>query len=122
MSISGTTTSIASNVTTTLTLTGAKTYVLQNVQTNSAAWVRFYTDPTSLSNDSGRSITTDPTAGSGLIAEIITSTSSNVQIVTPGVIGFNNDSTPTTNIYLAVTNLGASSQAINVQATILKLE
>ena len=36
------------------------------------------------------------------------------QILSPGVIGYNNDGTPSSNVYLKVVNKSGSTQAITV--------
>ena len=64
---------------------------------------------------------TDPTPGSGVIAEAIT-TGAATQLVTPGLIGFNNDGTPSTNVYLKVVNKSGSTQAITITIHYLPLE
>ena len=115
------TSSIANNASANITITAAKTYALQKIQTSAAAWVTLYTDTTSRSNDSSRNETTDPTPGSGVIAEAIT-TGAATQLVTPGLIGFNNDGTPSTNVYLKVVNKSGSTQAITITLHYLPLE
>ena len=99
----------------------AKTYVLHKIQTNYAAWVTLYTDVNSRANDSNRTETTDPTPGSGVIAEVITS-GATTQILTPGVIGWNDDATPSSNTYLKVVNKESNSVPITVTLHYLKLE
>jgi len=104
-----------------ITITAAKSYVLQKIQTSAAAWVTLYTDSTSRSNDSSRNQTTDPAPGSGVIAEVIT-TGAATQIITPGIIGWNNDGTPSTNVYVKVKNTGSGAGAITVTLHYLALE
>ena len=104
-----------------ITITAAKSYVLQKIQTSAAAWVTLYTDSTSRSNDSSRNQTTDPAPGSGVIAEVIT-TGAATQIMTPGIIGWNNDGTPSTNVYVKVKNTGSGAAAITVTLHYLALE
>jgi hypothetical protein len=117
----GTTASLANNATGNLTIVGFKGYVLYKIQTSAGAWVRIYTDAASRTADAGRAQTSDPSPGSGIIAEIITSGAQTI-VVGPGTIGFNNESSPTTNIELAVTNLSGSTATITVTLTILKIE
>jgi plastocyanin len=117
----GTTASLANNATGNLTIVGFKGYVLYKIQTSAGAWVRVYTDGTSRTADSSRLQTSDPTPGSGVIAEVITSGAQTI-VVAPGTIGFNNESSPTTNIELAVTNLSGGTTTITVTLTILKIE
>ena len=99
----------------------AKTYALLKIQTSAAAWVTLYTDSTSRSNDSSRNETTDPTPGSGVIAEVIT-TGSATQIMTPGLIGWNNDGTVSSNVYAKVVNKSGSTGAITVTLTYVSIE
>ena len=115
------TSSIANNASANITITAAKTYALQKIQTSAAAWVTLYTDTTSRSNDSSRNETTDPTPGSGVIAEVIT-TGAATQSITPGLIGWNNDGTPSANVYLKVVNKSGSTQAITVTLHYVTLE
>lgn len=99
----------------------AKTYALLSIQTSAAAWVTLYTDATSRSNDTGRNEFTDPTPGSGVIAEVITSGAA-TQIITPGTFGWNNDSTPSTNVYAKVVNKSGGTTPITVTLKFVPLE
>jgi hypothetical protein len=115
------TSSIAYNATDNISITGYKSYALLKVQTSAAAWVRLYTTSAARSSDSARSQGTDPVAGSGIIAEVITS-GAQTQLITPGVVGFNDDATPATTIYVAVTNLSGATATITVTLTLLQME
>jgi len=119
--LAGTTASLANAATGNLQITGYKGYMLYKIQTSAAAWVRIYTDAASRSADSGRSEGTDPTPGSGVIAEVIT-TGAQTILISPGAIGFNNESSPTTAIELAVTNKSGGTTTITVTLTAVKLE
>lgn len=100
----------------------AKTYVLHKISTNVPAWVTVYTDANSRANDSTRSYTNDPLPGSGVIAEVITTENNPEQLLTPGVVGFNNDSPAGTDVYLKVVNKGTSVAQITVTLHYLQLE
>jgi hypothetical protein len=102
-------------------LVGYKSYALLKIQTSAAAWVTIYSDPNSRSNDSARTELIDPLPGSGVIAEVIT-TGNQTVLMTPAPMGFNNEATPTENIYLKIVNKSGSTQAITVTLTLLKLE
>ena len=104
-----------------LTITAAKTYALHAIQTSHAAWVTLYTDTTSRTNDANRSETTDPLPGAGVIAEIITSDGAK-QKITPGTIGYNDESTPTTDAYIKVVNKSGSTANVTVTLYFVKLE
>ena len=122
-SVSNTTGSIGAGTTADITISGAKAYSLLKIDTSHAAWVRLYTDTTSRTNDASRAYTTDPTPGSGVLAEVYTTTSgSNTFKMTPAVTGWNDDGTPSTNIYAKVTNNESTSQDITVSLTILRME
>lgn len=120
--VSGLTTSIANNGIGNTNITGFKSYALLRVGLSTAAWLRLYTDSTSRANDASRSIGIDPTPGSGVIAEVVTTGISTTQIITPFTIGGNLDTPVSSTIYAAITNLSGSTQAINAQLTILQLE
>jgi hypothetical protein len=117
----GTTSSLANTASADLNITGFKGYALLKIQTSVAAWVRLYTDAASRSSDSSRLETVDPTAGSGVIAEVIT-TGGQTILMSPGVLGFNNETSPTTTIPVRVTNKSGSTAAITVTLTLIKLE
>lgn len=102
-------------------VTGFKSYAILKIQTNIAAWVTVYTDTTSRSSDYARTEDEDPLNGSGVIAEVITS-GPQTQIMTPAVFGWNNDSTPGSNIYLKVVNKSGSPNTVTVSLTLLQLE
>ncbi len=119
--VSQSTGSIASGSSANISFSGFKSYTLYKIQTSHAAWVTLYTDSSSRASDAGRSQTTDPTPGSGVIAEVIT-TGSQTQLITPATIGFNNDTPVSTTIYAKVKNNSGSSANITVTLTILQLE
>jgi hypothetical protein len=118
---SATTATIANNATANASITGFKTYALLKITTSAACWVRIYTDAASRSADSSRVQGTDPLPGSGVIAEIISTTAQTI-VISPGTIGFNNEASPTTDIPVAITNLSGSSAAITVAVVLLQLE
>jgi len=123
ISINGTTTSINNNFAANLTIAnGFKTYTLLKVQTSHAAWVTIYTDVNARSNDSARVETSDPAPGSGIIAEVITTSANETVLMTPSTIGFNNDATPGSNVYLKVVNKSGGAAAVTVTLTVLQLE
>ena len=117
----GTTASIADGATDNVTITGYKGYILYKINVTGAAWVRIYTDTASRTADASRLEGTDPAPGSGVIAEVIT-TSSQIILMSPGVFGFNNESSPTNDIPIAVTNKSGSPASFTVTLTIVQLE
>ena len=111
--------SIANGAVSNVSITTPKTYVLYSIQTSHAAWVTLYSDTTSRTNDSTRSETTDPTPGSGVLTEVIT-TGAATQLITPGTICFNSAATGIT--YAKIVNKSGSTANISVTLTYLQLE
>mgnify|MGYP003109270910 CR=1 FL=1 len=120
--VSGTTTSIANNGIGNTDITGFKSYALMKVGLSTAGWLRIYTDSASRSADASRSVGEDPAAGSGVIAEVVTTGISTQQNISPFTMGGNMDDPVDTTIYMAITNLSGSTQAIEANLTILQLE
>ena len=87
-----------------------------------ASWVRLYVDDASRQLDATRSEGSDPVPGSGVVAEVRTTGANQEVLITPGVMGFNNDSpTRTKKIYVAINNRSGSATTVTVTLTILKL-
>ena len=104
-----------------LTITAAKTYALLKIQTSHAAWVSIYTSTAARTADVSRAEVVDPQPGSGVIAEVIT-TDGATQAITPGTIGWNDDGTPSTNVYVKVVNKSGSTQNLTVTLHYVQLE
>ena len=120
---SATTASLNASASGDLSITAFKAYNLLKIAINHPAWVRLYTDSTSRSNDASRAEGTDPTPGSGVIAEVLTTTAgASTFSMSPGVIGWNNDGTPSTTVYARVTNKDSSARAITVTLTLIQTE
>jgi len=110
--------------------TTGKTFALLKIAISAPAWVVLYTDTSSRTSDaagegSGRSEGTDPTPGSGVLTEVSTTTAgASTFKMTPGVIGWNDDGTPATQIYARVYNKRATSgsNAITVTLTTVNIE
>ena len=117
----GSTGSINDNAFSNVTMQAAKSYALLKIQTSHAAWVTLYTNVAARSADSSRNITTDPLPGAGVLAEIVTSDGA-VQSITPGTIGWNDDSTPSNNLYAKVVNRSGSTANITVTVHYVKIE
>lgn len=116
---SASTTSLAVNSSADLLLSSVgKMYSLIQISTNVPAWVTLYTDATSRTNDATRNETTDPLPGTGVIAEVITSTGNLNQVITPAIVGWNSDS----NVYAKVVNKSFTSSIVTVTLTYLTLE
>ena len=105
--------------------TAGKSFSLLKVAISAPAYVVLYVDSASRSSDSSRSEGTDPVPGSGVLTEVSTTTSgASTFLMTPAVLGWNNDSTPASQIYAKVVNKRATSgsNAITVTLTSVALE
>lgn len=118
----GTTASIANGAAANITIAGAKSYLLLKVSTSVAAWVTLYTDVASRTADAGRVEGTDPAPGSGVIAEVTTTALALSQIVSPGAVGWNNETSPVSQIYAKVVNKSSGAAAVTVTVTYIPLE
>ena len=102
-----------------ISMTTPKTYALLSIETSHAAWVTLYSDTTSRTADSSRNETTDPVAGSGVLAEVITS-GSTTQLITPASVCFNSAGANTT--YLKIVNKSGGTANVQVTLTYVSLE
>ena len=121
--ISKSTGSVGAGSSTIMFFDGFKSYGLLKVAINHPAWITLYVDSASRTSDNGRSYLTDPDPGSGIIAEVRSTTSgSSTFLMSPGVIGWNNDSTPSEKIYARVTNNDSTTRDITIDLTVIKME
>jgi len=120
--ITGATANLTVGTTGNCQITAAKSYLLSKVVTDRPAWVRIYSSTAARTNDLSRADSTDPLPGAGVIAEVITTSGSLTQLITPGIFGFNSDSPVTPTLYMSVTNKSTTSSAVSVTLTLLQLE
>ena len=100
-----------------------KGYHLLKIAVNHPAWVRLYTSTVTRGNDASRTEGTDPTPGSGVIAEVLTTTAgASTFNMSPGVFGWSDEGTPSTTVYAKVTNKDSSARAITVTLTLIQAE
>lgn len=104
-----------------LDLTAHKGYVLYSITADNPCRVRLYDSNASRTADASRLIDEEAPANAGIIAEAVFGSSGTINF-TPGVFGYNAESTPTTTVPVAVTNTGTSPQSIGVSLTVLKIE
>ncbi len=120
--VSATSTSINDGARGELTVVGHQGYVLYKINSSHQAWIRLYVDDATRQADINRSEGEDPAPGSGVIAECRTSANNQDVLITPGVMGFNNDSPARTqNIYVSINNRSGSAATITVTLTVLKI-
>lgn len=114
---------ISANTTATISVAAAKSYLLQKISTNVPAWVRLYSNTASRTTDvNNRHEGYDPVPGAGVIVEVITTAGNLTQMITPGVIGFNNDSPVLSVAYIAVTNKSGDAAAVSVTLQLVSME
>jgi hypothetical protein len=118
---SETTAVIANDVSDSITIVGFKGYGLYKIQTSAAAWVVVYDSAAARTADASRDSNTDPTPGSGVIAEAITTGEQTIKL-NPGTMGFNDESPVTDDIPIKVTNLSGGTTGITVTLTLVCLE
>jgi len=121
VNVQGVAANVAANAAAQINIAGFKGYALYAVTVSGPTWVTLYTSQSALANDASRSISTDPTPGTGVIAEM-TATAPTVQYFTPAVIGFSTESPPTTNIPVKVVNTGTATSTITVTLTLVQME
>ena len=110
---------IQPDIATDISITTPKTYALLRVELSHACWLTLYTDTVSRTADATRLETTDPTPGSGVLSEVIT-TSAATQLITPGTICFNNTASNVT--YAKLVNKSGGQVNLQVQLTLVPLE
>ena len=112
---------IAAGTSTNIDINGFKGYDIYSIQVDNAAWVTVYTSIAARISDSARSISTNPTSGIGVVAEMI-STGPVIQLITPAVRGFSSENPPTNSIPLKVYNNGSATSNITVTLTLIQTE
>ncbi len=119
--LTGTTSSLAPDTAGELNITGYKGYVLYKITSSHESWIKVYVDDASRDADLTRSEGQDPAPGSGVLAEVRTAGPSESVLITPGVMGFNNDDPRTDQIYVSVTNRSNAAAAVTITLTALKI-
>ena len=119
--VTSTTGMLTPNSSTNITIAGFKGYNLYGIQTSAPAAVTVYTSVATRVADASRPLSVNPTPGTGVLAEVIT-TSPSIQYFTPGVVGFSTETPPSTNIQLKVINTGIIATPIAVTLILVKTE
>ena len=87
--------------------------ILASISTTADAWVVLYPTAADRTADAGRAYGTDPSPGSGVLAEFYVTTSGAV-LASPGTTYFNNDTTSTSALYAAVRDQAGASVAADI--------
>jgi len=126
---SASTVNIANGSSAVLNITGPRAYALLQIGSSHPARIRIYSSTAERSADQSRNQITDPTPGTGVIAEVVTYTpglsttlitNAITQNITPVQIGYNVDNQNI--IPVTVENQSGSSNAITVYLRVLPLE
>lgn len=111
--------SVADNATSQINITGYKAYIVFKITSTVESWIRLYVDDATRDADVGRSEGNDPDPGSGVLCEVRTSGPNQSVILTPAVIGYDNEGTD--NFFLSITNRSGTSSNIQVTLTALQI-
>lgn len=103
-----------------VTLSFSPVYLINKVQTDTKAWLVVYTSLATADADAERSMSIDPSMGSGVILEVISDGVTAYDII-PSLYAYNTDLPPTNNVYVKVKNLSDSSANVNVQLTLTRM-
>ena len=120
--VSATTASLADNASGNISITAHKSYALLSIKPSVAAWVTLYTDAAARTADVNRVQGADPAPDAGVIAEVITTAAATEVKMSPGVIGWNNVTTPSTTVYAKVVNKSGSAATVDVELKVVQLE
>ena len=102
--------------------TAGKSFSLLSITVSAPAYVVLYIDVASRNADSSRGEGTDPAPGSGVLAEVSTTTNgSTTFLMTPAVLGWNNDSTPTAQVHAKIKNKRTTSGSNSITVTLKTL-
>lgn len=105
------TVAVAPNAIVEVALTASQVFILHSVTISSAAWVVLYNSTSAAIADTERSQTTDPTTGSGVVAEFITEGTTTLNL-SPTATIVSGESPASTSYPVKVKNLGATSSVV----------
>ena len=103
-------------------ITIPKSCDILKIATNYPAWVVLYNTAASRSADAARAASIDPATGSGIMAEVITTSTKLTIPMSPVPVFVNDDTTPADVAYLKVQNYDGVSRAITVTITFARRE
>ncbi len=114
-----TTGSLALNATYTGSSQFSNAYLINQVTTSHAAWVRVYASNAGMIADASRSINQDPDISTGVLLEII-SDGNEIYYPEPSTYCSNSDSPITETVYVRITNLSTTA-SITVDLALVKM-
>lgn len=125
VTISATTTSLASGATENLSIPLGKSFQLLKLETSAPAWIRLYTTPAKRTADASRLLGQIPTGEHGVITEDLTiSGQLTIDYMSLGlfIFGASMESPASLNIAASVSNRAATTEAITVTFTRIERE
>jgi hypothetical protein len=118
----GTATALAVNASADLDIPIAKAWTAIRLRTNRPARVRIYANAAARTADAARAVGTAPSGDHGLLMEYITTSGDMDWAIAPALVGYNLESTPTTNAAVRVTNLDSATGDTTVTLTAIPQE
>lgn len=95
---------------------------IYSITSTVSAWVRVYHSSAASSADASRAVTVDPSAGAGVIVEVLTTAPNQTVTLNPVASGVNAES-PRTSVYpVRITNNDASATSLTVTLNYVYLE
>jgi hypothetical protein len=85
-----------------------------SVSSDAPAWVSFYSSAAARDGDGGRPISRDPAPGSGVLLDLVTTTTGEVIAAPPGGTYFSTEASASPQLRALVRNTGTSQAAIAV--------
>jgi hypothetical protein len=92
-----------------------------NVSTDAPAWVSFYSSAAAREADGGRLLSRDPAPGSGVLLDLVTTTTGEVIAAPPGGTYFSTEPSASPQLRALVRNTGTAQAAIAVTVTTVVL-
>jgi hypothetical protein len=106
----------------TQTIIAGKACTAIRIKTSRIAWVRIYASAADQTADSGRAITTDPTPGTGVLLEVLTTAADAYIDLAPAAMLYSLEDSPGTTLHITVTNKDTTTGTIVVTVTVVPLE
>jgi len=91
------------------------------VSSDAPAWVSFYSSADARDGDGGRPISRDPAPGSGVLLDLVTTTTGEVIAAPPGGTYFSAEASASPQLRALVRNTGTAQAAIAVTVTAVML-
>lgn len=104
------------------TLALGKGCMLIKLTTDYPAWVRIYASVADQTADAARVVTVDPTPGTGVVLEVVTTGAGLIVDLAPVAMAASLEAAPGATLPITVTNMDSVSRAITVTVTLIPIE